>query len=1104
MSKEKALDISWGEVTVADTVHLRNNKPYADGLFCPKIFGPLVDFECECKKLRGPKFAGKTCTNCGVEVTRSSVRRERFGHIAFPLPVVNPLMFPMIGIVTGLTTRELSSLTSGLKKFQLQLSETGYLVFQEKPWESYVLVHVEDKDVSSEDSVFSSADLYSIVSRLDRDAMITRAEQIKNKKVVSVLTRMRDQHVDLEDLFISALPVIPPAYRPLIIDRDHVVSKSYNDLYLRILRVCTRIRKFEERGILSEVLKTQESLQLQKAVTNLFTDGSSIRNHVRKPLLSALQGKMGRIRGNLLGKRVDFSARSVISSDPALAMNELRLPFDVAYELFKPFILSKLISVYGMPFREALRQYRKKSALAKTWTKEVVKDRVVLMNRNPSLHRYSVMAFKVLLHRGKHIGVPPIVCAPFGADFDGDSCSIHLPLSDAAQEECKRMLMPSQNVIKSSNGGLNMNMSHEMVSGLFFMSDVKPSRTHIVENSITRLRQLLDMKIIKINEEIWFKHHGKQPVSTCVGRLIVGEILDCWINEPLAKESITKHLYNYVTSHSEDDIEKTLKMLSDTAFEYATISGLSVGYHDCSQMTAEKNKEFEIAREFEEKISDQISSGDISQEHADEMITRNWFDVINRMNTRFVEKYPDNPLSIMFRSHARLSKTQFSQILIAKGVFTNARGNVSKRPITQSYAEGLSPHSYYISTSAAHKAMADKKFITPTGGYLANQLVSACRELLITQYDCGTNLGIEVSPDLAVGRFDTKGNVITEVPPTSVIIRSPITCQSTTGICQKCYGQDVSTGRIASLNMRVGLIAAQSVSEPTTQLSMKSKHTSGAANIKGSNSVLAPIDGNFTVCSDSKNFSTLTVDDYQYVLPKKNLKVTVQTGQVKAGDVIAEYLEGVNATDISGTLPRLFKLFNAAVPEPAGIYSPVSGIVRLVPDNETCEIEIFVGETKVGKTDKLISKAQGEYVREGDVIVKGNLDVQKLFSATGDISRTGEIWTTFISEVYANEGIFIKPIHFEMIFRAMTDLVIDADGNYAVRSRGYKGTLCVNGVSKVSKIYPSWLKSLGFGYAKSRLEKAVLEMETSLGCPTELIMTGALMPQVTEEWKKYA
>lgn len=1100
LSNKKILEMSYGEVVVDDTISLRNNKPYNGGIFCERIFGPLEDFKCSCKTNLNINLINRVCPKCGISITKSSERKERFAHINLQFPVINTLCTKLLSNILEISEKSLLKISLGdiyFKIIKIDNKDSKInLIFKDKIKRQLFLFKPDEIDSNQDkfEYLTSSYELYKYVSLIDMEKIL---EKLGDNSVHSTIKLLFDNDLTIEDLFIKNLPVLPPVFRPMIIKDNIIFSKSYNEFYLRILRSVIRIKSIlNNNKDYDPVLLIEESTVLQKSVNMLLITGSKYKTTPLPSIFEALTSKSGIFRGNLLGKRVDFSGRSVIVSSPELHMNYLKVPEEMLYELFKPFILNFLISEYDMKFREALYRYTTKHSLATFTLNKVIKDKVILMNRQPSLHRYSIMAFYIISHTKKFIGLPPIICSPFGADFDGDTVALHLPLSDVAQEESKKLLLPSNNLIDISSGELLMGLSHEAIIGVYYMTNIIKQEKPIIEKSLKRLEILLDSDVININTEILFKYYEENiPESTCLGRLILGHLLNVRINEILTKTIINKYIYNFVINNTAELSSNVLHEITQLAFKYATKSGLSISYDDCNQLSQIKLPEFSEANKYEDSLNEKVALNLLPKNIAKEYTIRNWNKVINDLDNNFLKTYSNNSLSIMFKTGSRLSKTQFSQILTAKGIYTTAKGEISEHPILNSYANGLPIHDYFKSCSAAHKAMTDKKFITPMSGYLARQLVSATREILITDFDCKTTKSLKILTKDSIGRFLSNGELITEFADSQYVdVRSPITCESKTGgICQKCYGIDKSKNSLIQINSRIGLTAAQSISAPATQLSMKSKHTSGSVNIKDKEFVLiSKYHGIAKIVPINKKIIKLVVnDEIFYLLMNKNLHLQISNGDIiKPGTELAQYSEDILNSDISGTLPIIQRILNTSFHKICGLYSFISGKVSL--KESLTDIKIFVDSRYIGKTTNLISVADGEEVKKGDYLSSGYINIKDFFKETNDLQLSGFLWINQLKNIYLNEKINISSIHFEIIFRAMTEIV-SINKKMSLRSIE-NGYINLMGISNIAKKYPSWLKSAGFGYSKSRIKKAVENMETSIGCETEKIMAGELTP----------
>ena len=1087
MSSKRVLELSNGCVQLPKTVTSSLN-PIKTGLFCEAIFGSQYEYRCACGILKGIEHTGKKCAICGVEIDSTINNKNKYGHIELSIPIFNIFCLLLYSNIIGINKTTIESVLRGREKIDIEYTNKGSLVTKN----------------NTKFNVVTGKGETSVISLYDINKMIDINNTIKlstDKLVVHTLKKMVTHNVSMDDIFLTRILVLPTLYRPIVDISGNHVSKSYNELYMKIIEVSNRVKIINDMGSTQKEILIAESIFLQKSVENLFVDGSYNRRGKSQmsSIFNSFEAKEGIFRQNLLGKRLDFSARSVITSDPKLSIDDINVPIGIAYELFKPFIIAELKKNTCNSHKNAIHLWNSFSKQAVYSLHEVVKDKVILFNRQPSLHRYSVMAFNIKLHNGKYIGLPPFVCSPFGADFDGDGCSLHLPLTKKSQDECKRLLYPSKNLISYANGRLLMSLSHEMIIGTYYMTRLAYNEPTIKENSIDRVNQLYEQDVIKINTKILFKVNDKY-IETCYGRLIIGNLLKCNITNDLCKKELEKCLYKYCLSHTSEETKLVIDTLIGLSFEYCTRSGLSVCYDDCKIMDTIKAKEFAAAKKYNSELI--CSENDLLKQ--DELILRNWDKVIKRLNNIALNEYKDNPLSVMYKSGARLTETQFSQILVAKGIFSDAQGNISKKPIETSYTDGLNIHDYFYSCKAARKAGSDKKDVTPNAGYLTRQLVSASRELKIVENDCQTKKTIDVFGSSAIGRFDENGNVISNHANNLVAVRSPITCESKKGICQKCYGLDITNHlELIKRGSQVGLIAAQSISEVTTQLSMKSKHTSGAVNLGDKHKVIISISDCIIkeIVAEKYISKIITISNnntYTYLLFNDRLEILVSTGdKIQKNDIIAQYSEEVSQIDISNTMPKLMSYFNIVNNNKYGLYSTRDGFVSLLYNEKKKCIDVYIDDIFFYHTKGLISVADGQYVLKGDIIENGMFNAKEFYKQTRDLELTARLWLEYIISFYKKEGINILPIHYEMIFRAMSDLVqINEFGSLGVRSKGEKGEIKIFGVSDVAKKYPRLLKSASFGFSKQIFLEEIDALHKTEMCQTENIMIGGFIGDV--------
>jgi len=1088
ISSKRVLELSNGCVQLPKTVTSSLN-PIKNGLFCEAIFGSQYEYRCACGILKGIEHTGKKCAICGVEIDSTINNKNKYGHIELSIPIFNVFCLLLYSNIIGINRTTIESVLKGHEKIEIEYTNKGRLVTKNN--EKFNIITGK-----GETSVIS---LYNINKMIDINNTIKLST---DNMVVHTLKKMSIHHISMDDIFLTHILVLPTLYRPIVDISGNHISKSYNELYMKIIEVSNRVKIINDMGSTQKEILIAEAVFLQKAVQNLFVDGSYNRRSKLQmsSIFNSFEAKEGIFRQNLLGKRLDFSARSVITSDPKLSIDDINIPIGIAYELFKPFIISHLKKNTCNSHKNAIHLWNSLSIQAISSLHEVVKDKVILFNRQPSLHRYSIMAFNIKLHHGKHIGLPPFVCSPFGADFDGDGCSLHLPLTKNAQDECKRLLYPSKNLISYANGKLLMSLSHEMIIGTNYMTRLLSNECVIKENSIDRVNQLYEQDVIKINTKIFFKFNDKY-IETCYGRLIIGDLLKCNINNELCKKELEKCLYKYCLSHTSEETKTVIDKLISLSFEYCTKSGLSVCYEDCKIMDTIKAKEFSDAKKYNSDLM--YSESDLLKQ--EELIIRNWNKVIKKLNNIALNEYKENPLSVMYKSGARLTETQFSQILVAKGIYADAKGNISKKPIESSYTDGLNIHDYFYSCKAARKAGSDKKDVTPNAGYLTRQLVSASRELKIVEDDCGTTKTIDIFGASSKGRFDENGNVILHNTDGLVAVRSPITCESKKGICKKCYGLDITNhSHLIKKGSQIGLIAAQSISEVTTQLSMKSKHTSGAANLEDKHKVVACVSDciieEIIVEKHISKIITRTNNNeiYTYLLFNDRLEILTSIGdKTQTNDVIAQYSEEISQIDISNTMPKLMSYFNIINNNKYGLYSTRDGIINLLYNDKKRCIDVYIDNIFFYHTKGLISVADGQYILKGDIIEKGMFNAKEFYEQTNDLKLTARLWLEYIISFYKKECINILPIHYEIIFRAMSDLVqINELGHLGIRSKGEKGTVKIFGVSDVAKKYPRLLKSASFGFSKQIFLEEIAILRKIETCQTENIMMGRFIGEV--------
>jgi DNA-directed RNA polymerase subunit beta' len=917
-SPEKIRSWSWGEVTKPETINYRTFKPEKDGLFCAKIFGPINDFECLCGKYKRMKYRGIICERCGVEVTKSKVRRERMGHIQLASPVAHIWFFKSppsrIGLVLDLTIKDLEKVLyfesyivtepgeTPLKEKQL-LNEEEFKEAQEKYGDKF------EASIGAEaiDSLLTRIDTSKEAERLRKMMKKETSQQrrLRYAKRLRVFKALKKSGNRPDWMVLKVIPVIPPDLRPLVrLDGGRFATSDLNDLYRRVINRNNRLKKLIELKA-PELIIRNEKRMLQEAVDALFDNGKRGRVHLganRRPLKSlseALRGKQGRFRQNLLGKRVDYSGRSVIVVGPELKLNQCGLPKKMALELFKPFIFHKLEKEGLVPSVKIAREWHE-AERPEVWDylEEVVREHPILLNRAPTLHRLGIQAFEPILIEGKAIQIHPLVCAAFNADFDGDQMAVHIPLSVEAQIEAQTLMLSTNNILSPAHGRPLTIPSQDMVLGCYYLTLEKKGlrgEGRIFHSPDEALLALENKEIgLQARVKLRFKgrfmnlatYYDDQAVMTCPvtdvqntlvdttpGRIIFNNILPRelpYINGMLRKKGLESLVtYTYLKVGPALTIE-TLDKLKETGFIQATQAGFSLGIDDFV-VPKEKKELVENAQKEVQEVERQYRDGTISSGERFNRVVEIWGTVTDKVSNAMFEEMKRlsfegaelNPLFVMADSGSRGNKQQIRQLAGMRGLMSKPSGEILETPIVSNLREGLNVVQYFISTHGARKGLADTALKTANSGYLTRKLVDVAQEVIVDEPDCGTLKGVNITAivengeiiepfiDRIVGRTalekvvnpDTNEVIvepnqeITEAIAQQfqnlgiekVRIRSLLTCEAKRGICQLCYGRNLSTGASAELGEAVGIIAAQSIGEPGTQLTMRTFHIGGIA-----------------------------------------------------------------------------------------------------------------------------------------------------------------------------------------------------------------------------------------------------------------------------------
>jgi len=1071
---------SWsrGEVKKPETINYRTLKPEKDGLFCERIFGPTRDYECNCGKYKRIKHKGIICDRCGVEVTRSSVRRERMGHIELACSVSHVWFFKALpsrmGNILHLNARQLEKVLyyeeyividpgkTPLKKKEL-LNEERYVDFREKYGSDFVakMGAVAIKELLEE------IDLDKFSQKLKRDIREAKTAHAQKKsiKILKVIESFRGSGNKPVWMILDLVPVIPPDLRPLVpLDGGRFATSDLNDLYRRVINRNNRLKKLLELKA-PEVIIRNEKRMLQEAVDALFDNGRHGRpvlgpgNRALKSLADMLKGKQGRFRQNLLGKRVDYSGRSVIVIGPELKLHECGLPKKMALELFEPFIIRKL---RDKGFVHTIKSAKKMVEKAKleVWDilDEVIKDHPVMLNRAPTLHRLGVQAFQPVLIEGKAIRIHPLVCAAFNADFDGDQMAVHVPLSLEAQTETRLLMLSTNNIFSPSNGKPIVVPSQDIVLGCYYLTKEKESPKGRVkafsdpEEVITAHQD----EEVNIHEKIKVRIKGK-IIETTVGRVLFNDLLPegmPYINKVMDKSKISAVItdcYNLLGQEATIDL---LDKLKNAGFEEATLAGLSISVDDLN-IPREKAKFIEKTRQEVAKVEDQYKRGVITDGERYNKIIDLWTHTTEAVSDLILEELDSfNPIFMMADSGARGSQQQIRQLAGMRGLMAKPSGEIIEIPIIANFREGLTVLDYFISTHGARKGLADTALKTADSGYLTRRLVDVAQDVIIAEDDCKTLNGVFVSAiiegddvvaslsERIVGRValdnivnavtdehvveagdnitEEKAEKVKEAGIEKLKIRSVLTCEAKRGVCAKCYGRNLATGKLVELGEAVGIIAAQSIGEPGTQLTMRTFHIGGTASRVIEQSYI-----------ESRNQGILKYHNLKVVPAKKQGRLIVlnRNGQVSIEDKSGREYErhtipqGAVLLTAEGAKVAKKEIFVRWDPYTVPILTEVEGKVRYedIKDGVTMKEELDPS-TKI--KNKIIMEHKGDYhpelvilnkksevlaiypipsgavitvndkeeVHAGDILSKTPRQVTKTKDITGGLPRVAELF----------------------------------------------------------------------------------------------------------------
>ncbi len=882
---------SWsrGEVRKPETINYRTLKPEKDGLFCERIFGPTRDWECSCGKYKRIKYKGTVCDRCGVEVTQSKVRRERMGHIDLVTPVSHIWFFKTmpsrIGNILDLTARALEKVLyyeeyividpkeTTLKHKQL-LSEEEY----QKAVEQFGAGNFSAKmGAEAVKELLSELDVEKMVQKYQRQVKTSKSKQSRARaiKILKIIDSFRQSGNRPEWMILDCVPVIPPDLRPLVaLDGGRFATSDLNDLYRRVINRNNRLKKLLELKA-PDVIIRNEKRMLQEAVDALFDNGRHGRpvlgagNRPLKSLSDMLKGKQGRFRQNLLGKRVDYSGRSVIVIGPELKINQCGLPKKMALELFEPFIIRKLKERGHVHTIKSAKKMVEK-ARPEVWDilDEVIREHPILLNRAPTLHRLGIQAFEPVLIEGKAIRIHPLVCAAFNADFDGDQMAVHVPLSMEAQMEARLLMLSANNIFSPASGMPITSPSQDIVLGIYYLTKMRDGmrgqglRFSDMNEAITAFQE----NQIDKHAKCQLRLPSGDMIDTTMGRILFNSVLHGdfeYVNDTIDKGKLSKVIAKCYRKFGHAETVQLLDRLKALGFEEATSAGISIGIDDI-RIPESKVKIIASSMKEVEAIENQYKNGLITDGERHNKVIDIWTYTTDQISDRMFEEFDSfNPIFMMADSGSRGSKLQIRQLAGMRGLMAKPSGEIIENPITANFREGLTVLEYFISTHGARKGLADTALKTADSGYLTRRLVDVAQDVIIMEWDCGTPNGIFIEPamegeevivslkDRIVGRVacDSIVDVVTDQPIVKageeiseaiadrleevgiekIRVRSVLTCESLRGVCAKCYGRDLGSNRMVELGTAVGIIAAQSIGEPGTQLTMRTFHIGGTA-----------------------------------------------------------------------------------------------------------------------------------------------------------------------------------------------------------------------------------------------------------------------------------
>ncbi|WP_024614759.1 DNA-directed RNA polymerase subunit beta' [Clostridium sp. Ade.TY] len=1037
-SPEQIREWSRGEVKKPETINYRTLKPERDGLFCERIFGPMKDWECHCGKYKRVRYKGIVCDRCGVEVTKAKVRRERMGHIELAAPVSHIWYFKGIpsrmGLILDMSPRSLEKILYFASYVVIDPKETPLLkkqLLNEKEYREAVDKYGEESFVAAMGAeaiqeLLGEIDLETTTKELKEELkQSTGQKKVRIIRRLEVVESFRSSGNDPRWMIINVIPVIPPDLRPMVqLDGGRFATSDLNDLYRRVINRNNRLKKLLDLGA-PDIIVRNEKRMLQEAVDALIDNGRRGRpvtgpgNRPLKSLSDMLKGKQGRFRQNLLGKRVDYSGRSVIVVGPELQMYQCGLPKEMALELFKPFVMKKLVQD-GIAHNIKSAKRMVERVMPQVWDvlEQVIADHPVLLNRAPTLHRLGIQAFQPVLVEGRAIKLHPLVCTAYNADFDGDQMAVHVPLSVEAQAEARFLMLAAGNIMKPSDGKPVCVPTQDMVLGSYYMTMEKENAEGSGKHFSSKDEAIMayQVKAIEIHADIFVRMFREIDgevksgiIKTTVGKLIFNEsipqdlgfvdrtnqeeMFNLEVDFLITKKSLGKIIDRCYRKHGSTKTSIMLDRIKALGYHYSSIGAVTVAASDMI-VPDEKYVLLKDAEETVEKIEKMYKRGFISEDERYERVIEKWTKTTEEVADALMDSLDKwNPIFMMADSGARGSKSQIKQLAGMRGLMASPSGKIIELPIKASFREGLDILEYFLSTHGARKGNADTALKTADSGYLTRRLVDVSQDVIVREHDCGTDEGmvvteiregneiIEELKERLTGRYAAEdilhpetGEIlvhkneymdvdlaekVSDAGVKKVKIRSVFTCNCKIGVCAKCYGMNMATGQKINIGEAVGIIAAQSIGEPGTQLTMRTFHTGGVA----------------------------------------------------------------SAGDITQGLPRVEELFEARKPKGLAIVTEIDGTVRIEETKKKRTVHVMGADGEEVSYDipfgSRVKVSNDDYVEAGDEITEGSVNPHDIMAIKG-VDGARRYLLSEVQKVYRLQGVDINDKHLEVVVKQMT------------------------------------------------------------------------------------